>query len=332
MLSRVAEHIYWLGRYMERAEDTARLIMATSGATLELMSVPGHQPVDWEQLLLIVGVLPNYNEHHHTYEEREIVHFLLASERNPCSIYNAMRMARENLRITRDAFPRETWSQINGLRRRVEHIPDFALYGSGRQDLLEGIIGSCLQMSGLLISTMSRDEAYQMFRLGQLLERADMTTRILDVQGAGVLGGDSDAELSMEHAVWTTVLRSLSGDQMYRKQVEPRVRGRQTLAFVLKDKQFPRAFYYCLNGVRDRLVKLGRAEAAQGILGELEKSLYLADLDTLAKQGLHEFLDGLQVQLGSLHEAVVDTYFRFRQEETPPAAPASQTQSQEQRA
>ncbi|MEG3638646.1 alpha-E domain-containing protein [Magnetococcus sp. PR-3] len=321
MLARVAEHIYWLGRYMERAEDTARLIMATSGATLELMAVPGKQPVNWEQLLLIVGGLPIYNEHHHTFEEREIVHFLLASQRNPGSIYNTMRMAKENLRITRDAFPRETWSQINALRRRVEHVPDFALHGSGRQDLLEGIIGSCLQMSGLLISTMSRDDAYQMFRLGQLLERADMTTRILDVQGAGVLG--EQMEVSVEHAVWTTVLRSLSGDQMYRKQVEPRVRGGQTLAFVLKDKHFPRAFRYCLDGVRDRLVKLGRGQEVEVILGDLEKALYRADVDHLAKKGLHDFLDDLQVKLGELHDRVVTTYFHFHEVEgeLPTASP-----------
>ncbi|MBF0136904.1 MAG: alpha-E domain-containing protein [Magnetococcus sp. DMHC-1] len=310
MLSRVAENIYWMARYLERVEGSARLVIATNQTMLDIAPISHVRPLNWFQLIAITGSRECYAQHHAAIDEANVVRFLIADTANPSSILSSLRLARENMRSTREVFPREAWESLNGFTMRTQELLHKEVPAAERHEFLEGIINACLKLTGLLDSTMCRDEAFHTFRLGRYLERADMTTRILDVRGAGMLESWERMELPLRNAVWLTVLRSLSGDQMYRRRVEPRIRGPEVLAFLLKDRLFPRTFRYCIEGVGGSLKKLHRDSGAQQVIKAIEEDLYLADVKGLAEGGkLHEFLDKLQIHLGHLHEKIGTIYF-----------------------
>ncbi|MBF0152215.1 MAG: alpha-E domain-containing protein [Magnetococcales bacterium] len=328
MLSRVAENIYWMARYLERVEGSARLVIATNQTMLDIAPISHVRPLDWFQLIAITGSRESYAQLYTDINETNVVQFLIAQRKNPSSILSSLRMARENMRSTREVFPREAWESLNGFTMRTQDELHKEITAAQRHAFLEGIIDACLKMTGLLDSTMCRDDAFHMFRLGRYLERADMITRILDVRGAGMLESWVKMDLPLRNAVWLTVLRSLSGDQMYRRRVEPRVRGPEVLAFLLKDSLFPRTFRYCINGVTACLKSLCLDTTAQQVINAIEEDLYLADVKGLAEgEKLHEFLDRLQIHLGNLHESIGRVYFN-----APPTPPegsglSAQTQS-----
>ncbi|MBF8273776.1 MAG: Alpha-E protein [Magnetococcales bacterium] len=310
MLSRVAENVYWMARYLERVEDTSRLVMATHNTMLDMTPVSRVQPMNWEQLLAITGSREIFFKRNSRPDEHQIINFLIRDEEYHGSILNALHFARENLRTTRELFPRKAWEFLNRLFLDTRTACGHDFHAANRLEFLENVINECLKITGLLDSSMLRDEIFRMFRLGRYLERADMVTRILDVRGALMLAQKDVVDRPLRNALWLTVLKSLSGDQMYRRRVRPRIRGVDVLAFLLKDNAFPRAFRYGIEGVAGCLGFLGGAEAVQGIISRIETQLYLADITRLAEnEGLHEFLDGLQILLGELHMTISATYF-----------------------
>ncbi len=319
MLSRVAENVYWMARYLERVEDTARLVVATHHAMLDMAPVNDVQPMNWEQLLAITGSREEFFKRNSRADEQQITNFLIRDDEYPGSILKALHFARENMRTTRELFPREGWEFLNRLFLETRSAGSRDFHAANRLEFLELVINECLRMTGLLDSTMVRDETFSMFRLGRYLERADMVTRILDVRGALMLTRHEDVDRPLRNALWLTVLRSLSGDQMYRRRVRPRIRGVDVLAFLLKDRAFPRAFRYGVSGVAHCLEFIGGAHAAQGIIARIEEQLYLADITRLADNtGLHDFLDGLQILLGELHATISRTYFNQEVEKPSP--------------
>ncbi|MBF0175569.1 MAG: alpha-E domain-containing protein [Magnetococcales bacterium] len=328
MLSRVAENIYWMARYLERVEGTARLVIATNQTMLDIAPISHVRPLDWFQLIAITGSREYFAKLHATIDETIVVQFLIADAKNPSSILSSLRLARENMRSTRELFPREAWETLNTFTIHTQELLHSDIPAAQRHAFLEGIIDACLKLTGLLDSTMCRDDAFHMFRLGRCLERADMITRILDVRGAGMLESWKQMDLPLRNAVWLTVLRSLSGDQMYRRRVEPRVRGPEVLAFLLKDRQFPRTFRYCIDGVENCLAKLRRDTTAQTVIKAIEQEIYLADVQGLAEEGgLHEFLDKLQIHLGHLHGSIGKTYFNTLPAQTEGTDRSEQTQT-----
>ncbi|MEO5366595.1 MAG: alpha-E domain-containing protein [Magnetococcus sp. WYHC-3] len=321
MLSRVAENIYWMARYLERAEDTARLVIATDQTMLDIAPVSQITPLDWNQLLAITGQEAAYRQRHPgPPNEQSIIRFLVGDRESPASIVSSLTWARENLRSTREAFPREMWEFVNEFTRKILKLSENGVPDAQRHEFLELVVSEALMIAGLLDSSMCRDDAFNMFRLGQFLERSDMITRIIDVRGAGMQSTASDdprapqLDIPLKNAIWLAVLKSLSGDQMYRRRIQPIVRGNQVLAFLLKDPAFPRAFRYCLDGVTRCLETLGRDQAMRPVLHGLDRAVYLADVGGLAERGLHAFLDDLQIRLGNLHNAIQNTYFTHRTE------------------
>lgn len=320
MLSRVAENVYWMARYLERVEDTARLVLATHHAMLDMAPVSRMRPMNWEQLLAITGSREMFFARHLLANEQEITSFLIRDDEYPGSILRGLQQARENFRTTREMFPREGWEFLNRLFLKTRSACTNDIDPAYRLEFLEMVINECLMIIGLLDSTMVRDETFSMFRLGRYLERADMVTRILDVRGALMLTREDAVDRPIRNALWLTVLKSLSGDQMYRRRVRPRIRGVDVLAFLLKDKAFPRAFRYGVTGVAQCLELIGGADLAQGIIARIEDRLYLADITRLADNtGLHDFLDGLQILLGELHQTISRTYFDQEVKKTPAA-------------
>jgi len=331
MLSRVAQNIYWMARYIERAEDTARIINVNTNLLLDL---PRNMTFGWLPLIFIVGAEKRFFEKDpdRLADENTVVKFLISDSDHPGSIISSLASARENLRTTRDTVPQEAWEQINGLYIFArDHVPT----RRGRFEFLRRVIHGAQQINGLLAGSMSRTAAYDFVWLGRFLERADMTTRILDVRSANLLPRagqpatlkqtqeqdrtesrqtqvaalEREEQNPFESIQWMSVLKSLSAYQMYRQQVRVRVNGPDVLKFLLQDESFPRAVAFCLRQLDICLRKLPRHDAALAALAAIRQKMNAATVPELTREGLHDFIDEVQVGLGELHDQIAAAYF-----------------------
>jgi len=237
MLSRVAENLYWMARYLERAENTARLINANTNALLDL---PRGITLGWGPLIDIMGCRAEFDAIFSVKDERNVINFLIVDERNPTSLVSSLSRARENARTLREILQRELWEELNDLYLFAKREIPAGLGRRKRFESMRAVIRRRQTMLGIVDGAMSRDEAYQFMRLGRYLERADMTSRIVDTSSADLLGVRS-GELPFANIRWISILRSLSAYQMYRQHVQVRVRGPAVLRFLLQNWQFPRS-------------------------------------------------------------------------------------------
>jgi uncharacterized alpha-E superfamily protein len=306
MLSRVAENVYWLARYLERAENMARLVNVNANLLLDLP--PEYRP-GWLALIDITGSRELFDAREKRAEERDIVHFLIADLDNPGSILSSVSSARDNARTLRDVLPNEVWEHMNELFMETKEKLPAALSKRTRFHFLQRIIRGMQTLTGELEGTMSRNDAFTFLMLGRNLERADMTSRIIDVRSAQLLPEDAPGFQPFETIQWLNLLKSLSGYQMYRLSQRTRVSRSAVLDFVLRDTQFPRACLYCLKEVEYFLRALPRST---GVLGSLEGARSFIDnaaLATLDQAGLHELIDRLQLHIIVVHEGIAQTYF-----------------------
>ncbi len=326
LLSRVAEHLYWMARYIERAENTARLSNATSNLLLDL---PRGIDLGWESLLSLMGSREQFFEHYHVADERNVMRWLQADERNPGSLLSSLSLCRENARILRDVLQRELWEEINDLYLMVKRDAPVSLGRRKRYEFNRAVITRRQAILGFAVGTTSRDEAFQFMVIGRNLERADMSSRIVDAATVDVVHAGDELR-PFENLRWMSVLRSLTAYQMYRQHVQVRVRGPSVLRFLLQDRQFPRTVAFCLREIQYCIE--ARDESYQGlpnnpeplrVLGRVLRKNDQADVYALVESGLHQFLDELQVGLAEIHGALATTYFGYG---------PSQTQSQGQAA
>lgn len=306
MLSRVAENIYWMARYIERAENTARLIMVNTNLLLDL---PKGVQLGWQPIIEILGGEEYYLSQNKDFDERTVLKFLISDPNSPSSILNALRQARENARTIRDIIPREAWERINDLFHVAKSSAQSGYSKKGRFDYLQKIILGAQTITGLLAGTMLHDMGYDFLKMGRNLERADMTTRIIDVRSGDLLP-EHEALTPFENIQWMSVLKSLTGYQMYRRTIQERVSRPYVLKFLLKDKQFPRSFFHALLEVKACLQNLPRNEEAVGLLNEVGKKVLRADQAILKQDELHKFIDELQLGLADLHQMISKTYFQ----------------------
>jgi uncharacterized alpha-E superfamily protein len=305
MLSRVAERLYWMARYLERAENTARLAKVYSYLMLDL---PNGVGLRWQQLVDITGNQEIYRKHHRTAGERNVMRFILSDPGNPGSLLTSLSSARENVRTTRDLVPSEGWEHVNELYLFARKKLANKTLPRGLYEFLSEIIMRCQQMTGLLAGTMSHGDAYQFVRIGRNLERFDMSSRIIDVGSATLLARGAELE-QLEGRLWTYLLRALSAHQMYRQYVRRQIRPDAALGFLLHDVRFPRALACTLCEIQSCLALLPRHEEAMKSCSELSGQVIESEVGKLYPQGLHGFLDKLQLELGGLHEQIVHTWF-----------------------
>lgn len=312
MLSRVAEHMYWLGRYVERAENTARMVSVSTGIMLDS---PRHAPALWRSVIEAVGLDAYFKDRYGAAEERQAVKFLLADEMNPSSIVASLARARENARTTREILPSEVWEQVNDAYWRAREEAAKAVARNPRHEFLNAVVTDCQLLHGMLASTMSRDAAYRFVHLGLNVERADMTTRMLDL-GAASLAASRDAQpapvngaASTANVVWMSVLLCLSAYQMYHQHVQTRVHGGEVVHFLLLDPDFPRAVAHCLNEAESCVRHLPRHETPLKATQALQARLAGTDIKALLRGGLRASLDDLQVGLGRLHQEIEVCWF-----------------------
>ncbi|NND89499.1 MAG: alpha-E domain-containing protein [Granulosicoccus sp.] len=324
MLARVAENIYWLSRYLERAENTVRLINVHSNLLMDLPTVDDHQ--GWIPLISINGLDEEFAELHDQASESTVNHFLLADKTNPGSLRCAFQAIQINLRSCRDIIPKASYEAINSLCRFVlRQIDGSHAHPAQRLAFLRTVEERLLAISGGLNSNMSHDLGYRFMRLGCYLERADMTSRIIDVQSTRLSALHTTREImAIQAQRWVSVLRSLAAHQMYRQSVRRPVNGTDTLTFLLTDLNLPRSYSFCINHLDECLQWVGDCAAASEAVAVLKRQLDAAVYESLARDPdeLHLFLDKLQLGMLDVGAAINATYF-------PPPAPIEEPDTAE---
>jgi len=305
MLSRVAESIYWMARYLERAENTARMVMVNANLLLDLPK--GAQP-EWQPLVTITGATDQFEAKGRRYEERAVVMFLLGDRDYSGSVINSLRAARENARTIRDIMPREAWEQINELNIYARDNLDAGLSKRGRHLYLKRLILGVQTITGMFSGTMTKGQGYQFLVMGRSIERADMTTRIIDVRSADLLEDSPDLR-PFRTIQWVSVLKSLTAYQMYRQSRQARVTRSEVLRFLFQDTDFPRSVFHCVTSVERGADRLPRHDGVLRQCGRLKRMLVDSDVGALRQDHLHEFVDSIQLNLAELHTEIARTWF-----------------------
>ncbi|MDE0509839.1 MAG: alpha-E domain-containing protein [Gammaproteobacteria bacterium] len=314
MLSRVAERIYWQARYLERVENTARLLNVFSNLLLDL---PGRTKLGWRALVRITGTTELFATRYNIATESNLAQFLIADDCD-ASICSMLSMARENARTTREVMPTEAFERINDLHYYAQSAADSAAVRSARNEMLEHTIESAQQIFGMLAGAMSRDAGYTFVRMGRALERADMVTRIVDVGARKLFTHPGKGTVAprfpepYEGILWMSVLRSQSAYQMYRQHVRRRVNGEDVVRFLLQDEEFPRAAIHNLTTISKVLSKLPKNEEVAGLVDEARRHVMQSQVADLIEEGLTDYIDRLQIKFAAIHNAITHTWFSPR--------------------
>ncbi|HKI73015.1 MAG TPA: alpha-E domain-containing protein [Pseudomonadales bacterium] len=323
MLARTAERMYWFGRYMERAEATARLVAVNTNLVLDLPKVKHI----WASLIDINGTTAEFNQRFTRADERNVVKFLLEDESG--SIRAAIRRARENARTTREIIPTEAWERVNELHLYLRRNVDKGIKRDGRHRFLTDIINLCNQLTGLLAGNMSDDDEYNFIKIGRNLERADMTTRVVDVGCLNMANPDQGDITEYENILWMNVLRSLTGYQMYRQHVRDRVNSEDVVAFLLTNEKFPRAVVHCLADVHAHCEALPKNDAVIRAIAHAQRMITSQNvLDIFRDDKLHDFIDDIQLELAEIHTQVGQTWFGYTPRTSIPESAEIATASQ----
>jgi len=306
MLSRVGNRLFWMGRYLERVESSARLIRVYSELFLDL---PPGAGVGWRAVLDINGAGDAFLAADGNREDiQSMVRFLLIDDTNPVSLLSTLARARENARTTRDIIPMEAWRVLNELHlMAAERVPE-AVQDKHRGQILAAIVQRCQLLTGLIGGTMSHGDGYQMLRLGWHLERADMATRIIDVATALLMTRPEELR-RFDNTLWMAVLKSLSAYQMYRQFVRRRVTDNDVISYLMTDRLFPRSVTYCVDEVANAIEQLPRSDAPAAsckAIRDLQREVSPGELQPAA---LHEYIDQLQLAFARLNDEAYRTWF-----------------------
>jgi uncharacterized alpha-E superfamily protein len=305
MLSRVAERLYWYARYIERTENTARLLLVRHNLMLDL---PGQVQPGWNLLIDVMGASEAFRGIPGKATEKNVISFIFGNRDNPGSILSSIAHARENIRTTREVMPSEVWERTNSLYLSVVRRGRQELPRSMRHKVLNDIIQRCQQITGMLAGSMSHEAGYQFIRIGRNLERSDMSTRIIDVGSARLLGADEEA-MPFQSALWIDVLKSLSAYQMYRQIVRRRVNADDVLHFLFDSRTFPRAVIHTLGEIASSIELLPNNKKAIAAIRKVNKTLETVDIDQLRGEDLHDFIDQLQIQFDQIHNIIYKSWF-----------------------
>jgi uncharacterized alpha-E superfamily protein len=305
MLSRVAERIYWAARYLERVENTARLVSVYDNLLFDL---PRSVNIGWFNLVVINSGTELFHARYRVQDERNVVKFLLADDTNPSSMLSSLLCLRENIRTARDVLPSEAWELVSELHLFAKDNIQQGINRSGRHAFLNGIIEGCQGINGLLGGTMSRDPAWSFMRLGCNLERADMTTRLLDAGAAALLSTDQSDPTRLDQLVWGNVLRSGSAYMPYRRTMRTAVSGPDVASFLLEDEHFPRSVRYCLE---QSAISASRLPNAGEQYSPVKPTLppYAIEDDSSLGQNFRNHLNDLQLVLMGVHKRIAGNWF-----------------------
>jgi uncharacterized alpha-E superfamily protein len=324
MLSRVANSIYWMSRYLERAENVARFIEVNLNLSLDM---PAKFAAQWAPLVNVTGDHELFAKLYDEPSRENVIHFLTFNRENPNSILSCVWYARENARSVREIISSEMWEQANQFYLMVKQAEKDKKMTSNPHDFYTSIKMASHLFDGITEATMSHGEPWHFLQVGELLERADKTSRILDMKYYILLPDEHVIGATIDNIQWAALLKSVSALEMYRKhskQIDPV----KVADFLLLNRDFPRSVHSCLARASESLHAISGTpkdmfnnKAEQG-LGKLLAELNYTQIDEIIEEGLHEFLDTLQTRLNLIDDAVFTTFFTLR----PVSNVSSQTQ------
>jgi uncharacterized alpha-E superfamily protein len=311
MLSRVADSLYWINRYVERAENLSRFVEVSEAMALDC---PPGSAEPWQPLIDASGDRDLFDQLYPSGGGPEqVVEFLVKAEANPSSIVNCIALARENARQIRDVITTEMWEQINDLYWTLLESDSF--WHQPPQEQLREIRRGCQLFYGITDATLSRDLSWQFSRLGRMIERADKSTRILDVKYFLLLPSPEEVGGVLDELQWISLLRSAGAYQMFRQSQQGVITPRAVAAFLLLDRNFPRSVRYCLERIDETLqvvaagAAAGKPDPLECLSGLTRARWSYTGIDELLTGGLHESIDALQQDLNNLHELIHARYF-----------------------
>jgi uncharacterized alpha-E superfamily protein len=333
MLSRVADSIYWMNRQVERAENVARAVDTTLDLALDGTISPGRL---WNALVCTFGDEADFWARYGLADQANVISFLAFDQANANSIASCLQAARENARTVRDMISTPMWEEINKAHLYVRSAAAANAEVDHPREFLDEVKRASQLITGVADATMSHGEAWHFARMARLIERADKTSRVLDVEhyfqpaaarvasassgtaavASGNEGGDESEEVAVQ---WSAVLESASALEMYRK-VHGAVSRRSVADFLIFDREFPRAMHFCLIKAEESLLAItGGAKGtftnpAEQRLGRLRSHLDYGAIDEIlgGEGGLHGFIDGFQTAVNQASDAIFETFFALR--------------------
>jgi uncharacterized alpha-E superfamily protein len=313
MLSRVANSIYWLNRYIERAENIARFIDVNLNLLLDSVVVDDRQ---WEPLVITTGDLEIFRSRYGVATAENVLRFLTYDDKYPNSILSCLQSARENARSVREIISSEMWEQVNSFYFMVKEAA-----ASQIEPDLPGFFAAVKmashQFAGVMDGTMSRSEGWHFGKIGRSLERADKTARILDVKYFIIL--PSGVGSALDELQWIALLKSVSAYEMYRKTYR-RINPSDIARFLIFDRQFPRSIQYSLRNAETclRVISGNQLDTwcnpAEYQLGKLRSELDFLSIEEIIDRGLHEFLDETQSRLNIVSQEIGDIFMTIGSE------------------
>jgi uncharacterized alpha-E superfamily protein len=311
MLSRVANAIYWMNRYVERAENYARFMDVNFNLSLEL---PPDFPEQWKPLVVTTGDWELFRSMHKKADKKSVIYFLGFDPGNPNSVFSSIVKARENARAIRPEITKEVWEQINHIYYFVKNGQAKKLWqNKDPRDFFMEVKKGCQMLYGIFDATISRNDGWHFGKIGQMIERADKTSRVLDVKYHILLPTPQQVGSPIDLIQWSALLKSVSAYDMYRKTY-----GKLTpiniSEFLVLDTVFPRAMLCCLMYAERSLRMLtgktdGYSNDAEKRLGILRAKLEYANINDIFDAGLHEQLDHFQRDLNLVSSAIFETFF-----------------------
>jgi len=318
MLSRVAESIFWMSRYVERAENTARFIDVNARLILDM---PMDTSLQWEPIIRVTGDSELFASQYSSANQENVVNFLVFEHNYPNSIISSVHKARENARTIREIISTEMWQCINEfylfLSDPSAHKEAFASPNS----FFSKIKNYSQLLAGVRESTMFHNEGWDFSRMGRFLERADKTSRILDMKYFIILPELDYVGTAFDTLQWAALLRSASALDMYRKRYK-QISPSSITQFLFFDPDFPRSVRYCLKKCDQSMHDITGAPRgsystpAERQLGVLQAEIEYADVTEIMEAGLHEYIDSFQSKLNRVGEAVASSFFATQRPET----------------
>lgn len=311
MLGKTANGLFWMSRYMERAENTARLI--ETGQRIALTRL-GDSDEEWASVLRSAGALGAFQAENEEMSKDAALNWLLRAQENPSSVRSCIEAARQNARLVRTAITGEVWEAVNAAYMASKESLSRKVAERDLPAVLRGIRQQTALVRGMTHGTMLRNDIYDFMRIGTFLERADNTARILDVKYYVLLPSASAVGTSIDNVQWESILRSVSARGGFRMEYGAGAGPQEIAHFLILDKRMPRSLAFCVSKLKDNLRYLNagstKPSASQKMINQLESSYLSHDVSAIFDYGLHEFIQNMLGQFGDLARQI-EIDFRF---------------------
>ncbi len=310
MLGRTANALFWMSRYLERVDNTARMIDAGLRMSLTRDVVASEE--EWRSVMAAAGQRRAFEARHGTYTGMQAWNFMLRDRDNPGSALAIFGNIRDNARAARNVLTSEIWQALNDSWMQLRDMLAKPVPEQRLGEVLSAIRQAGLLVHGAIIGTMPRDEAFHFARAGTFIERADNVARLLDIKYYLLLPSLTYVGSSLDTGQWDSVLRAVSGDRAYRWLNNTRIDARGIVEFLVFDTRFPRSLAYCHTALREHLQAIaaihGREGESHALMREATQSLEATGLDGVFETGLHEFLIDFLDTNGRVGMAVASDY------------------------